>query len=91
MKHGSIIYASMMGTKMWYYDHSVEWKDGLRKVDFSTKRLQVKDYFVNFTKSEDDLLQKFNMFKKIHLGYYDAKYREDEGSDFHYTFIGQKI
>lgn len=89
MKHGAIIYATMMGTKCWYYDHSVEYKDGLRKVDFSTKRLQVKDYFVNFTKSDDELLQKFNMFKKIHLGYYDAKYTE--GSEFHYTFIGQKV
>jgi len=92
MKKGAIIYATMMGTKCdWFFDNSTDYKEGLRKVDFSTTRLQVKDYFVNFTENEGDLLKKFEMFKKIHIGYYDAKYREDEGSDFHYTFIGQKV
>jgi len=91
MKEGAVIYASMMGTKAdWFYDNSVEHEDGLRKVNFKTERISINDYYVNFTKNESDLLEKFNMFKKIHTGYYDAKYREDEGSDFHYTFIGQK-
>lgn len=92
MKKGAIIYATMMGTKCdWFFDNSTDYEDGLRKVDFSTSRLQVKDYFMNFTENEENLLKKFEMFKKIHIGYYDAKYREDEGSDFHYTFIGQKV
>lgn len=91
MKEGAIIYATMMGSKCdWFYNNSVEYEDGLRKVEFSTSRIQLKNYFVNFTEDENDLLQKFNMFKKIHVGYYDDKFREDEGTSFHYTFIGQK-
>jgi len=91
MKKGGLIYATMMGTRCdWFFENSVEHKDGLMKVNFSTTRLNVRDRFINFTEDEEDLLNKFKMFRKVHIGYYDAKYREDEGSDFHYTFIGIK-
>jgi len=90
MRPGGIIYASMIGTRCWYYAHSVPHEDGLREVRVSTPRLRFDKYYIQFTDSEDDLVQKFNLFKKLHVGYYDAKYREDEGSDFHHTFIGQK-
>ena len=91
MKKGGLIYATMMGTGCdWFFENSVKYRDGLRKVDFSTTRLNVRDYFVNFTENKEDLLNKFKMFRKAHIGYYDSKYREDEGSDFHYTFIGIK-
>ncbi|KAB2952942.1 hypothetical protein F9B85_06640 [Heliorestis acidaminivorans] len=59
-------------------------------MDISTPRLNVKDYYVNFTETKEELIDKFSMFNKVHVGYYDAMYREDEGSDFHWTFIGQK-
>ena len=88
MRPGAVIYATMMGTKMWYYQHSTEAGDGLRNVSFETERLKVKDYFVNFTRDEEDLKRKFHLFRPVHMGYYDAHYRADEGSDFHYTFVG---
>jgi hypothetical protein len=88
MKPGAIIYATMMGSKCWYFDNSSEYKDGLREVNINMNRLKVKGYFVNFTHSEEDLVRKFSMFKKIHVGYYDANYIETEGSDFHWIFIG---
>jgi len=92
MKKGSIIYATMMGDKYdLYFDNSIEYEDGLRKVEFSKGRLQIKDYFVNFTYNKEDLLNKFKMFKPIHIGFYDNQYREDEGRSFHHTFIGQKV
>ena len=92
MKKGAIIYATMMGTKSHrFYDNSTDYKEGLRKVDFVTIRLQIKDYFVNLTENEEHLLKIFEMFKKVHIGYYDDKYREDEGNVFHYTFIGKKV
>jgi SAM-dependent methyltransferase len=89
MKPGSAIYATMIGSKCWYYDKSVEYKDGLREVIMDTPRLKVRDYFVNFTSSKEDLLRKFSMFEKMHVGYYDAHYIETEGSEFHWTFIGK--
>ena len=89
MKPGGVIYATMMGTKCWYYEHSRPCSNGMRVVDFKTSRQECHDYYVTFTESEEDLIRKFSMFKKRHVGYYDACYREDEGSDFHWTFIGQ--
>jgi len=45
---------------------------------------------VNFTDSEDDLRRKFALFEPLHVGFYAAKYRIDEGEGFHYTFVGRK-
>jgi len=91
IRPGGYIYASMMGTKCWYYKNSVPYKDGLRKVTINTPRLKLDDYYIFIIESKEELLERFGMFKKIHIGYYDACYREDEESDFHYTFIGQKV
>lgn len=87
---GRYIYATMMGTRCWYYQHSRPDKDGLRKVDsLPGGRLTVNCY-INFTESREDLCSTFSLFEPLHIGYYDAVYREDEGSDFHYTFIGRR-
>jgi len=91
MKKGAIIFATTIGNENYYYQHSVEYKDGLRKVDFATKRLTVSDLYINFTASEEDLEEKFGMFERRHIGFYDYSYREDEGNEFHWTFVGQKV
>lgn len=90
IRPGGYIYATMIGTKMWYYEHSTPYLDGLRKVEISTPRLTLKDYYVFFTESKEELAHRFRLFEKRHIGFYDASYREDEPSDFHYVFIGQK-
>jgi len=90
MKSGALIYATMIGTGHYMYAHSTEWKDGLRRVEYRSPRLTLDDYYVNFTRSEEDLARKFGLFERRHIGFYDAKYREDEGAGFHYTFVGQK-
>lgn len=91
MKNNALIYVSMMGEQCdQFFKHSVEIEDGMREINFTTDRLSVSNCFINFTESEEDLLSKFSMFKKIHTGYYSCKYRDDEECDFHYTFIGQK-
>ena len=90
MKPGALIYATMVGTKCWYYDHSKEDVDGLRNVTISNGRLNISNYYVNFTHSEEHLRRKFHLFDKLHIGYYDSKFSEKEGGDFHYTFIGRK-
>lgn len=91
MKPGALIFATMMGTRCYYYQHSRPAQDGLREVVFPPEhRLQVSDYFVRFTESPDDLQRIFHRFEKRHIGYYDTWLREDEGSEFHYIYIGQK-
>lgn len=87
---GGLIYATMMGPNNWYYAKSTPSEGGMRRVEFSTPRLTVKDYYVNFTRDEAHLKQRFGMFEPLHIGYYDACYREDEGSDFHFTFVGRR-
>ena len=91
MRPGGVFFATMMGEKnREYFDNSTEYKDGLRVVNFQNDRLQVEDYYMFFIKDEDHLKKKFNMFKPIHIGYYAAKFRQDEGDGFHYTFCGTK-
>jgi SAM-dependent methyltransferase len=91
LKPGGLFYATMMGTRCYYYKYTQPYEQGLRTLRFPPNhRLQVTDYFLRFVDSESDLLRIFNMFDKKHLGYYDAQIREDEGSEFHYTFLGQK-
>ena len=90
MRSGAIIYATMIGTKTWYYNHSIPDDDGLRIVSFERPRLNVKDYHINFTASKEELAAKFALFRKVHIGYYDTQFREDEGNEFFWTFIGCK-
>jgi len=77
MKPGAIIYATMMGTGHYMYSYSHEYRDGLRSVAFDLPRLSISEYYVNFTHSEEELISKFSMFEKVHIGFYDAKFRED--------------
>ena len=90
MNPGGIIYAAMIGKKCWCYEHSVKWEDGLRKFEVDNQRVKIDYHYVNFIEDEEDLLKKFSLFKKLHVGFYSERYREDEGVDFHYTFVGQK-
>lgn len=91
MKPGAIIYASMMGTRSHYFQHALPTENGLYEVRFpENHRLQVKDYYMQFVESEIQLQTIFKRFKRVHIGYYDACLREDEGSEFHFTFLGQK-
>jgi SAM-dependent methyltransferase len=90
LKPGGLIFVSMMGTGHHYYGRSTPAASGMRRVSFKTERITVDDLYVNFTHSEEELLSRFAMFQRVHLGYYDLKYREDEGGSFHYTFVGRK-
>lgn len=90
MKPGAILFATMMGTQHYWYRHSSPHRDGVRKVEVDLPRVKLKDFFVNFTHSEKNLVEKFGLFEKVHVGYYDACYHEEEGSTFHYTFMGRK-
>ena len=89
---GGIFFATMMGRQSKeFYDNSVPTEDEwLRKVDFKNKRYSVKNYSMFFVEDEEDLISKFEMFRPIHVGYYAAKFRSDEGDGFHYTFCGVK-
>ena len=81
---------NMMKPGAYIYEHSKITSDGLYEVNFSNDRIQYKNFYINFTKNKEELEKKFSMFKKIYIGHYDRDYR-NEGSEFHYTFVGQKI
>lgn len=91
MTPGAVIFATMLGEQSDdYYTNSSEYKDGLRSVNFKNSRYEVDSYYAAFTKDEKQLKEKFRLFKPIHIGYYSEKFREDEGTGFHYTFCGIK-
>jgi len=89
LKPGGYIYASMMGTRAYFANFATPADDGMSKIDFANDRITYKDLFVNLTESSQDLEQKFHLFDKVYVGYYDRDYR-NEGSEFHYTFTGRK-
>ena len=98
LEKGGIFIATMMASSCWYYNMSSPYKDGLRFVDFYRKQdegrpgLKVNNHFINFTDDDEDLKNKFKLFKPIHTkGYYDGIYRDDQGSEKHLVFVGQKI
>lgn len=80
LEEGGIFYATMMGTKSKeFFDNSKPYKGNLRVVNFKNERLNVKNYYMFFIENEEDLKNKFKMFEPLHIGYYCAKFRNDEG------------
>lgn len=97
LKDGGIFVASMMHVSCWYYNMSEVAANGMRLVrfrraqDIGRANPEYNDHFINFTEDEDDLVSKFALFKPIHTsGFYDGVYRDDQGSERHLVFIGQK-
>ena len=91
MRSGGVFFASMMGEQSKeFFEASTEAGGGLRVVNFKNLRLDVQGYYMFFIKDEDHLKRRFSMFRPVHIGYYAAKLRSDEGDGFHYTFCGVK-
>lgn len=92
LESGGVFFATMMGKQSKeFYDNSKPTADAwLRKVDFSNQRISVKNYHMFFIDDETDLVSRFKMFEPVHIGYYAAKLRSDEGDGFHFTFCGVK-
>lgn len=87
LENGGIVLFTMIGEKSSYYKDAKKDIDGLRRVKL-VGRLNETTY-INFVKSEKDLLKRFKMFEPINVGYYD--FTSDGGSTFHYYFIGKKM
>ena len=90
MVDGGIIYATMIGSKSWHYKKSSKYNDGLSLFSAETRTGKIDEHYLNFTKSENDLKKKFNIFEPLHTGFHSERYRDEEGADFHYTFVGVK-
>lgn len=85
---GLVIF-TMMGSKNYYYkniDNTTPIQDGISKVILGG-RLEDEAY-INFVDTEEELIEKFNVFEKVLTGYYD--FTMEEGSSFHYYYIGKK-
>jgi SAM-dependent methyltransferase len=92
LEPGGVFIATMMSRlSAQFYLNSQNTKDSyLREVNFSDKRQKIEKYFMSFIEDEDDLKNKFDLFKPVHIGYYSAKFRSDEGDGHHYIFCGTK-
>ena len=82
------VYFTMVGTQGYYYKFAKpEINDGLQEVVLSG-RLNETTY-INFVESEEQLSKMFEIFKPQVIGYYDMVL-PNEGSSFHYYYIGKK-
>ena len=99
LKPGGYVFFTMMGTKNQYYKYFCDKRksnDGLYKVDLGLdknykkrQKQSIYYHYINFTKSEKDLKNKFRLFKPLKIGYYDESLTSTK-SGHHYTFLGKK-
>lgn len=91
MPAGGLIYATMMGERHTFYQHS-DPADGdwLRRVRFSNGRLALDDYYLFFVSDEEDLKKKFPMFEPVHIGHYSMQLQDNDTNNWHWTFLGVK-
>ena len=83
-----IFIASMIGTQHYLFKNSQKVENGLYKVETSGNVESVS--YINFCASKEELIERFRLFKPLHVGYYDFQISEDEGNCFHYLFVGKK-
>lgn len=104
LKSGGYVFFTMMGTKNKYFQkfsNKKIGKDGLTLVDLEKDKVYAKQYkkrhnqsvynhYINFTKNEKDLKNKFKIFKPLNIGYYEGSLYSLKDSGLHYTFFGKK-
>ena len=100
LKPGGYVFFTMMGTKNEYYKYFCDKRnsnDGLYKVNLSSdknykkrQKQSIYYHYINFTKNEKDLKNKFRLFKPLKIGYYDGSLTSTKKSGHHYTFFGKK-
>jgi len=100
LKPGGYVFFTMKSIKSNYYKFYSDKKniDGLTKVDlFSNKNYKKRQkqniyyHYINFTKNQKDLKNKFKLFKQLNIGFYDGSLLNLNVSGHHFTFFGKKI
>ena len=99
LKPGGYVFFTMMSRKNAYYNFHSDKKniDGLTKVDLSSdknykkrQKQSIYYHYINFTKNEKDLKNKFKLFKPLNIGYYDFSLESLDLSTHHFFFFGKK-
>lgn len=91
MVPGGLFYATMMGEKHVFFEHSEPTDDEwLRCVNFSGSRQVLDNYYNFYISDEDDLKSKFSMFEPVHIGHYSMQLQENDTNNWHWTFLGRK-
>ena len=89
LKHGGILFATMIAPTNYYSRFVQGTQEGLSKVVLRGRLNETT--FVNF-KTKEEVLKLFTSegFTKFHLGFYGSIIREDEGPTDHHMFVGRK-
>ena len=99
LKPGGYVFYTMKSIKSEYYKFYSDKKiiNGLTKVDLSSdknyKKRQKQNmyyHYINFTKNQKDLKNKFKLFKPLNVGYYEGSLSSLDESGHHFTFFGKK-
>ena len=86
-----LLYSSMISTSHTYYKHSKNTDDDwLKEVNFSGKRFKIKNYYMFYCASEDDVVERFKNFKKIYSGSYHLVFDRKETNNHHYFILCKK-
>ena len=100
LKKNGMVFFTMMSTKNSYFksfsNKKID-KSGMTLVNVSKDKGYSKrqnlinhSHYINFTKNENELVEKFKIFKKLAVGSYDLKLESLTRSEHHFTFLGRK-
>lgn len=97
LKPNGYVFFTMVSVKSKFFtkcSNKIISEDSLTKVNFlKDKNFKDKEnyyQYINFAKSEKDLISKFKIFKKLKVGFYDQSLNDINESIHHYTFFGKK-
>jgi SAM-dependent methyltransferase len=89
LTNDGVVVFTMIGTTHYYYSHvTADLGDGLKEVSLKG-RLNDTTY-IRFFESQDEVVERLAQFEKISIGWYANHIDEEEGTGFHYLFIGRK-
>lgn len=88
LKPGGVFVATMLSYECWFADFIVDTKDDFSHIVMDEGRTK-EDTYMNL-KEKGEFLDLFKRFKKLHLGTYSHRIREEEGSTDHWIFVGIK-
>ena len=91
LKTKGLLYVSLISSSHTIYKFAKETKyQWLKKIEFKSNNVNLRNYFCFFTESKEDICKKFQIFKKIFVGSHHTELDKTNMNGHHYLFLCQK-
>lgn len=98
LNDNGLVFFTMISTKHEYWKSFTKKNtSSFKSVNLSSSKIYVNRYkqktynhFINFTKSKNDIIKKFDIFESLNIGEYSISLNKTGSNGHHYTFFGRK-